>query len=171
MSTDTNKGMSQSIAFQIFENENQTRFTQILFPRRHYNSLLERKLDQAGVLLVIRTELTVVEVPVVTIFTARNEVGARLCFSRVCDSVHRGVSGPHPGEKLRGLAGGSPGPHPGGRLRGLTEGGWAVSKPTPGRVSRPTQGGGCASLHAGIHSTPPPDGYCSGRYASHWNAL
>ena len=93
--------------------------------------------------------------PVVTIFTARNEVGARLCFSRVCDSVHRGVSGLHPGGKLRGLAGGSPGPHPGGRLRGLTERGWVVSRPTPGRVSRPTQGGLCLiACWDTLHPTP-----------------
>ena len=51
--------------------------------------------------------------------------------------------GPHPGEKLRGLAwGGSPGPHPGGKLRSLT---WGASRPTPrGEV----QGSGLGGLQA-----------------------
>ena len=67
-------------------------------------------------------------------FTARNEVGARLCFTRVCDSVHRGrrglsqhalqvisqhallVSRPTPSGQLEGSG-------LGGQLRGLARGG------------------------------------------------
>ena len=57
-------------------------------------------------------------------------------------SGHRGVSRPTP-------RGGSPGP-------------------LPGRVSRPTPGGGGIPA---CTEADPPDGYCSGRYASYWNAF
>ena len=77
-----------------------------------------------------------------------------------------GSQGPHPGGKLRGLAGGlqahtqggSWGVWPGGSLGHTWEG---VSRPTPR---------GCVSQHAlGRH--PPVDGYCHGQYASYWNAF
>ena len=54
-----------------------------------------------------------------------------------------------------------------------------VSRPTPKGevegsglwgVTRPTPRGGCVSQHA-LTQTPPPDGYCCGRYASYWNAF
>ena len=74
-----------------------------------------------------------------------------------------GSLGPHPGGKLRVLAGGfqahtqgevegsgwglSPGPHPGGRLRGLAGG---VSRPTPGgEVEGSGWGGGYPGPHPG----------------------
>ena len=52
--------------------------------------------------------------------------------------------GPHPGGRLRGLAGGSPGPHPGGKLGGLA---WE------GGLQAHTQGGipPCTE-----EDTPPP---------------
>ena len=85
-------------------------------------------------------------------FTARKRSLRRLCFTRVCHSVHRGSGipacpckspGPNPEGRLRGLSrgvsrpspGGSPGLHAGGELRGLA---WGVSRPTPSGVSRPT---------------------------------
>ena len=69
----------------------------------------------------------------------------------------------------------SPGPHPGGKLRGLAGGG-GVSRPTPrglqvhtqGSVSRPTPAGGSPAC---TEADTPPDGYCCGQYASYWNAF
>ena len=61
----------------------------------------------------------------------------------------------------RSPGGGFPGPHPGGKLRGLA--GRGVSRPTPG-------GGVC--IQACTEADPPPvDGYCHGQYASYWNAF
>ena len=90
--------------------------------------------------------------------------------------------GPHPGGRLRGLAGGSPGPHPGGKLKGLAFGGWPG--PHPGRRLRGPAGGSPGphprgspgphpwgvSQHA-LRQTPPADGFCCGQYASYWNAF
>ena len=73
----------------------------------------------------------------------------KVIFSEACvkNSVHRG-------------GGRSPGPHPGGRLRGLA--GVGLQAHNPGGVSQ----------HALRQTTPPPaDGYCCGRYASYWNAF
>ena len=60
-----------------------------------------------------------------------NEVCEGYVFTRVCHSVHKGglQANTRGGADGSGLGGGSPGPHPGGRLRGLA-----------GRVSRPTPG-------------------------------
>ena len=95
--------------------------------------------------------------------------------------------GPHAGgEQLRGLAGGSPGPHPREKLRGLAWRGlqahtwdglqahiWGAH--TPGGLQAHTRGGlqahsqGGMSQHA-LRQTPP-DSYCCGWYASYWNAF
>ena len=130
----------------------------------------------------------------------------KVMFLRVCDSVHRGrgwypsmhcrwypsmpcssspggypsmpcrFPGPHPGGKLRGLAGGgSPGPHPRGKLRVWPGGfsrptlGGGSSRPTPGGISRPTPGGS-PGPHPGVCGRPT-NGYCCGWYASYWNAF
>ena len=106
------------------------------------------------------------------IFTSRNEVGARLCFTRVCDSVHRGGGVCHTPPWADTPMGRHPpgqtplGRHPPGQTlsgRHLT---WADTpvgrhppRQTPGRHP-PGQ-------------TPPPSrhGTTSGRYASYWNAI
>ena len=110
------------------------------------------------------------------LITARNEVGARLCFTRVCDSVHGGGGGGIPACIASGipacLAAGLqgegwypsmpsrfPGPSLGGKLRGLAG----------GRSPGPHQGS--VSQHALRQTPPPPDGYCCSRYASYWNAF
>ena len=68
------------------------------------------------------------------------KLGQGYVFTRVCDSVHRG--GGIPACFVGGIpaclaglqGGGSPGPHPGGKLRGLAG---RVSRPTPRRVCIP----------------------------------
>ena len=69
-----------------------------------------------------------------------------------------GSLGPHPGGKLRGLAGGrgSPGSHLGGGISRLTPGG--VSRPTPRGVSRPTPGEVLQVHTQGGFSRPTPWG-------------
>ena len=69
------------------------------------------------------------------------------------------------GGGLGGLAGGSPGLHPGGRLGlkahtcGRLEEVWqGVSRPTPGKVSKPRPGGGVQTQ-------------AQGWYTSYWNAF
>ena len=81
------------------------------------------------------------------IFTARKRSLRRLCFY-TCLSVilfTGGCLGPHPRERLGGLAGGVSRPTPRGRLWGLAGVGFS---PTPGGVSRPTPGG-CPGPHPG----------------------
>ena len=57
----------------------------------------------------------------------------------------------------------SPGPHPGEKLRGLALG---VSRPTPGEVSRPTPGGSPGPhLGVGVGSTGPHPGGCVSQHA------
>ena len=102
------------------------------------------------------------------VFTARNKVWARLVFTRVCDSVHRGwggipaciAVGIHPSMPCsRSLGWGwyptmpcrFPGPHPRGKLRGLA---WGVCRPTPRGVCRPTPRGVC--IPACTEADPPP---------------
>ena len=113
-------------------------------------------------------------------FTALNDVGARLCFTRVCDSIQGGggvvsqhalqVTRPTARGSLRGLARSTP--------RGEVEGsGWGVSRPTPrgvpgstpGGVPGPHGGGGC--IPACTETDPPADGYCCRQYAFYWNAF
>ena len=70
--------------------------------------------------------------------------------------------GPHlgwVGGKLMGLAWGVSSPHPGGggELRGVAWGGLQVHT--------------WVSQHALRQTPPPPDGHCSGQYASYWNVL
>ena len=69
--------------------------------------------------------------------------------------------GPHPGGRLRGLAGGSPGPHPGGKLGGLA---WE------GGLQAHTQGGIPPCTEEDIPHTHT-HGNCCGQYASYWNAF
>ena len=126
-----------------------------------------------------------------------NEVCEGYVFTCVCLSTVGGGPGPHPGGRLRGLAGGgSPGPHPWGRLRGLAGGSagphqgesagphlgespgphWEGS---PGQhlgglqahtrvVSRPTPRG---CIPACTKADPPADGYCCRQYTSYCNAF
>ena len=110
---------------------------------------------------------------VLPFITARNEVGARLCFYTCLWFCSQG--GGIPACIACGIQGGwypsmpcrSPGPHPRGKLRGLA---WGVSRPTPGGGSPGTHPGVRVSQHA-LRQTPPhTDGYC-GRYASYWNAF
>ena len=104
----------------------------------------------------------------------------RLCFYR-CVSVHRGggipaclaaglqgvcaipacIAGGIPACLATGLQGVVPG------LRGLLQGVPAPGGSAPGG-SAPRE----VSQHV-LRQTPPPgrDGYCCGRYASHWNAF
>ena len=60
--------------------------------------------------------------------------------------------GPHPGGRLRGLAGASPGPYPGGKLRGLVG---EVSRPTP---SWEVEGSGWGVCPGGVYKGDPPYG-------------
>ena len=65
-------------------------------------------------------------------------------------------------------------PTPKGELEGSGQG--RVSRPTPGGAPGPDPGGSPGPHPAGYPSmywgrTPPPDGYCCGRYASYWNAF
>ena len=86
-----------------------------------------------------------------------------------CLATGLGGGGWHPSMSCR-----FPGPHPGGKLRGLAGG---VSRPTPeeevegswlGGVSRPTPLVVYPSMHWG---RPSPDGYYCRGYASNWNAF
>ena len=81
--------------------------------------------------------------------TARKQSLRRLCFTRVCHSVHRG-GGWYPSMPCR-----FPGPHLRGSLRGLARGGLQAHTP----------GGWC------IPACTEADGYCYGRYASYWNVF
>ena len=105
----------------------------------------------------------------ITIFTARNEVMARLCFYTCLWLRSRGGEGWwYPTMPCR-----SPGPHPRGKLRGLAWGrglqahtgvGW-------GGFLQAHTGGGEGWVSPGPAPPPTPDGYCCGRYASYWNAF
>ena len=106
----------------------------------------------------------------VTFLTPETKLRQSYVFTRVCDSVHTGVSQhalqvsggvvsqhallvsrPTPRMELEGSGqGGSPGPHPGGKLRGLAGG---VSSPTP-RGSRLTLEGGSPGPHPGLGVYP-----------------
>ena len=135
------------------------------------------------------------------IFIARKGSLRRLCFTRVCLSIGRGLypsmpcrsTGPHPEGRLRGLAWGISRPAHGGKLRGLAWGG----SPGPHRegedegsglegfqantwrdVFRPTPGGGGSRptpawcIPACTEAEPPlADSYCCGQYAFYWNAF
>ena len=103
------------------------------------------------------------------------KLGQGYVFTRVCDSVHRGVVSQHALQvvsqhALQQVSGGlypcmprrSPGPHPGGKLRGLALGG----SPGPHLGSIPA----CTEADTPTPS-PSPHGYCCGRYASYWNAF
>ena len=112
----------------------------------------------------------------VILITARNEVGARLCFYTClwfCSQGEEGgvvsqhalqVSRPTTGGKLRGLAwGGSPGPHPGGKLRGQA---WEGLRPTLRRGSWGVGPGGSPGPHLGGSPAPHPGGvYFSGPHS------
>ena len=93
------------------------------------------------------------------IFTARNEVGARLYFHRRCHSVNGGGKLPGPGGYL--VRGGS-----------ARRGGWSWGF-CSGGVS--ALGGVCSMGglpgSGGVPGGDPPDGHCCGRYASYWNAF
>ena len=86
------------------------------------------------------------------VITARNEVGARLCFHTCLWFCSRG-GGWYTSMPCRSWGSGwwypsmpcrFPAPHPGGSLRGLAGG---VSRPTPEGVSRPTPGRGGLQAH------------------------
>ena len=103
----------------------------------------------------------------------------RLCFYR-CVSVHcpRGWGG-IPACLAAGLRGGLLSQH---ALQQVSRGVPGLGGSARGEVSAPGGGlllgwggsapGGLVSEHA-LRQTPPPrrDGYCCGRYASHWNAF
>ena len=97
-----------------------------------------------------------------------DEVWSKVIFSVACvkNSVHRGgwipacIAGGIPASLAAGLQGGSPGPHPGGRLWNLARAG----------LQAHTQGGVCIPACTEAEPPLPVDGYCSGRYASYWNA-
>ena len=98
-----------------------------------------------------------------TFITTHKRSLQRLCFY-TCLSVHMGGYPSMPCRSqgwvvvfqhaLQFSRGGSPGPHPGGRLRGLAGG---VSRPTTRGVSRPTPRGELGSLARGV-SRPTPRG-------------
>ena len=94
----------------------------------------------------------------ITFLPSANEVCEGYLFTRVCHSVHGGVSRPYPGGRLRGLAGGVSRPIPREEVGGSGQGG----SPGPGPGVYP-------SMHRG--RPQPPEGYCCGRYASYWNAF
>ena len=80
------------------------------------------------------------------VFTARNKVGGKVIFSKVCVKNSGEVSGWYPSMHCR-----SPGPHPGGKLRGLA---WMAG------LQAHTHGGS-PGLHPGVsqhalRQTPPP---------------
>ena len=58
----------------------------------------------------------------------------------------------------------------GGSIQAHTQGG-SIQAHTQGGLQANTWGGG-VSQHWGTEADPPPvDGYCSGQYASYWNAF
>ena len=123
----------------------------------------------------------------IKIFTAPNEVSARLCFHRRVWFCSRGGGGGVVSQHaLQGgvLPGGVPAPREG--VPALGEGSGPRGIPAPGgggvwslqahtqggnwgdQVQAHTQGGGGSWGGSGLDS---PDGYCCGRYASYWNAF
>ena len=109
----------------------------------------------------------------VPIFTACNEVGAKVMFLHMSVILFMGggvvskhtlaVASQHALQQVS--RGGVSRSTPRGELRGLA---WGVSSPTPGGVSRPTPWG------RGIPACTEAEtshGYCCGRYASYWNAF
>ena len=119
------------------------------------------------------------------LITARKRSLRRLCFTRVCLST-RGVVSQHALQvvsqhALQVSRGGCPGPHPGGKLRGVAGGG--VFRPTPGGSPGPHLGGspgphlGGLQVHTwGVYPSmhwgrPPVNGYRRGRHASYRNTF
>ena len=131
--------------------------------------------------------------------TARNEVGARLCFYTCVWFCSQGVGSGPGGWSGAGEGGSGPGglvlvggarPTPKGEIEGIR------SRPTPkeklkeirsrptikgklrGIRCRPTPKGGIEGDQVQAHTkgrnwggSGTPDSYCCGRYASYWNAF
>ena len=88
----------------------------------------------------------------ITFLPPATKLGQGYVFTRVCDSVHRGVSQHALQQVSRGVC------YPSMHCR------WCPSMP----CSR-SPGGGCS--RGCLVETPPRDGYRCGRYASYWNAF
>ena len=116
------------------------------------------------------------------LITVRNEV-AKVVFTRVCDSVHRGVLSQHALQVVSQHAlqrGGCllPGGSALGGLPALgvcAPGGSAPGGPAPGRSAPrgvPALAEGvCSQGRCLLWGVPALGGYCCGRYASYWNAF
>ena len=115
-------------------------------------------------------KLLITETSISLFVTARNEVGARLCFTRVCVSVHREGLCPsmyHRSHDQRGVS-----VHGGLCLGGsLPGGGGSVH----GSLSRESlcPGGSLSggSLSRGVSVRETPHTVMRGRYTSYWNAF
>ena len=94
------------------------------------------------------------------LITARNEVGARLCFTRVCDSVHGGGGGWYPSMHCKWYPSMPCSRSPGEGV--VSQHAFQVCRPIPrgevegsgwGEVSRPTPRG---CIPACTETDPPP---------------